>query len=151
MWVNTLFFNKVLESKLRDKWHTQALKKLYGKDIIFCDPDNGLEAKSTKPTSKNGNKYTTYQEVADYYKNGSSVIIYNHRDRKAETEYIKRFLKFRDIKETANAKMLYMRASRLSVRDYLFIIHERHFSALENTIDNFLATEWCHFLKKYTL
>lgn len=151
LWVNTLFFDKILESKNRAVWHNQALKFLYGKDIIFCDPDNGLEVKSTKPTSKNGNKYTTYQEAADYYRSGSSVIVYNHRDRKTETEYIKRFLKFRDIKETANAKMLYLRASRFSVRDYLFIVHEKHFSCLEKAIDDFLATEWCRYLKKCTL
>ena len=151
LWVNTLFFDNILESKNRGVWHNQALKKLYGKTIIFCDPDNGLEVKSTKPTSKNGNKYITYQEAVDYYKHGSSVIIYNHRDRKPETDYIKRFLKFRDIKETANAKMLYLRAARFSVRDYFFIVHKRHFPDLENAIDNFLATEWSYYLKKYNL
>ena len=143
--------DKILESKLRDKWHNQALKKLCCKDIIFCDPDNGLEVKSTKPTSKNGNKYITYQEAADYYKNGSSIIIYNHRDRKPETEYVKRFLKFREIKETVDAKMFYLRASRFSVRDYLFIIHGRHFSDLKNALNKFLTTERSNYLTKYSI
>lgn len=151
LWTNTLFYDPILESKLRDKWHNKAIKKLNGKDIIFCDPDNGLEVKSTRPTSKNGNKYTTYWEVTDYYKSGSSVIIYNHRDRKPESEYIKRFLKFRELKETANAKMLYLRASRFSVRDYLFLIHKKHSSALESAIDKFLNTEWHYYLTKHSL
>ena len=148
---NALFWNKILEGKERNKWHFEALKKLCKQDIVFLDPDNGLEVKSTKPTSKNGNKYTTYQEVADYYKNGSSVIVYNHRDRKPENEYIKRLTKFKYIPETANAKLFYLRAFRYSVRDYLFIVHERHFSCLETAIDDFLATEWCRYLKKCTL
>ena len=63
---NTLFWNKILEGKSRDKWHLEALKKLGKQDVIFLDPDNGLEVKSTNPYSKNGNKYTTYKEVADY-------------------------------------------------------------------------------------
>ena len=151
LWENTLFFDKILESKLRDKWHNQALKKLCCKDIIFCDPDNGLEVKNTKPTSKNGNKYITYQEAADYYKNGSSIIIYNHRDRKPETEYVKRFLKFREIKETVDAKMFYLRASRFFVRDYLFIIRGRHFSDLKNALNKFLTTEWSNYLTKYSI
>lgn len=148
---NALFWNKMLESQNRDKWHSEALKKLQKQDVIFLDPDNGLEVKSTKPYSKNGNKYTTYQEVADYYEKGSTVIIYNHRDRKPEREYLKRFYRFKDMEKTKNAKMFYLRASRYSVRDYLFLVQERHFSDLERAIDNFLATEWCRYLKKYLL
>ena len=95
---NTLFWNKMLESKSRDKWHLKALKKLSKQDVIFLDPDNGLEVKSTNPYSKNGNKYATYQEAADYYAQGSTVIIYNHRDRKPENEYLKRFYRFKGFK-----------------------------------------------------
>ena len=148
---NTLFWNKILEGKSRDKWHLEALKKLGKQDVIFLDPDNGLEVKSTNPYSKNGNKYTTYKEAADYYVQGATVIIYNHRDRKPENEYLKRFYRFKDMEETKKAKMFYLRASRYSVRDYLFLAQERHFSGLEKAIDNFLATEWCRYLKKYLL
>lgn len=148
---NTLFWNKMLEAKSRDKWHLEALKKLGKQDVIFLDPDNGLEVKSTNPYSKNGNKYTTYKEAADYYIQGATVIIYNHRDRKSESEYLKRFYQFKNMKETKNAKMFYLRASRYSVRDYLFLVQKRHFSGLERAIDNFLATEWCRYLKKYLL
>ncbi len=138
---NALFWNKMLDAKSRDKWHSEALKKLQKQDVIFLDPDNGLEVKSTKPSSKNGNKYTTYKEAAaDYYAKGSTVIIYNHRDRKPESEYLKRFYRFKDMEETKNAKMFYLRASRYSVRDYLFLVQERHFPDLEKAIDNFLAS-----------
>ena len=146
-----LFWNKLLEAQKRDEWHFKALKKLSKQDIIFLDPDNGLEVKSTKPYSKNGNKYTTYQEAADYYAQGATVIIYNHRDRKPENKYLKRFYRFKDMEETKNTKMFYLRASRYSVRDYLFLVQERHFSDLEMAIDDFLATEWCRYLKKYFL
>ena len=49
---NTLFWNKMLESKSRDKWHLKALKKLSKQDVIFLDPDNGLEVKSTTRIQK---------------------------------------------------------------------------------------------------
>lgn len=148
---NALFWNKMLEAQNRDKWHLEALKKLHNQDVIFLDPDNGLEVKSTNPYSKNGNKYTTYKEAADYYVQGATVIIYNHRDRKPEEDYLKRFYQFKEMEETKNAKMFYLRASRYSVRDYLFLVQERHFSDLERALDNFLAIEWCRYLKKYLL
>lgn len=148
---NALFWNKILEAETRDEWHLEALKELGNQDVIFLDPDNGLEVKSAKPYSKNGNKYTTYKETADYYAKGATVIIYNHRDRKPEEDYLKRFYRFKDMEETQNSRMFYLRASRYSVRDYLFLVQERHFSDLERAIDSFLATEWCLYLKKYLL
>lgn len=151
LFANALFWNKLLEAKSRDKWHSASLKKLHKQDVIFLDPDNGLEVKSIKPYSKHGNKYTTYKEAADYYAQGSTIIIYNHRDRKPESEYLKRFYKFENMEETKSAKTFYLRASKYSVRDYLFLIQERHFSILERAIDTFLATGWRLYLKKYPL
>lgn len=141
----------MLEVKSRDKWHSASLKRLHKQDVIFLDPDNGLEVKSKKLHSKHGNKYTTYKEAADYYAQGSTVIIYNHRDRKPESEYLKRFHQFENMEKTKNAKMFYLRDSRYSVRDYLFLTQERHFSVLEGAIDLFLSTGWRLYLKKYTL
>lgn len=151
LFANALFWNKTLEARSRDKWHSAALRKLSKKDVIFLDPDNGLEVKSIKPYSNHGNKYTTYKEAADYYARGSTVIIYNHRDRKPESEYLKRFYQFKNMEETKNATMFYLRASRYSVRDYLFLVQEKHFSDLQRVVDLFLATGWCRYLTKYSL
>lgn len=148
---NALFWNKILEAKSRNKWHSASLKQLHKQDVIFLDPDNGLEVKSTQPYSKHGNKYTTYTEAANYYAQGSTVIIYNHRNRKPESEYLEKFYKFENMEETKSAKMFYLRASRYSVRDYLFLVQERHLSVLERAIDLFLATGWHRYLKKHTL
>lgn len=148
---NTLFCNKMLEAKNRDEWHLEALKNLGHQEVVFLDPDNGLEVKSTKPGSKNGNKYATYKEAADYYASGATIIIYNHRDRKPENTYLERFFRFKGMEETKSAKMFYLRASRYSVRDYLFLVQERHLPHLEGSVDSFLNTEWRRYLKKYAL
>ena len=54
-----------------------------------------------------------------------------------------------EIEETADAKMFYLRATKFSVRDYLFVVHEQHFPELEKVIDEFLNTEWHIYLTKY--
>ncbi|KTE90622.1 hypothetical protein AT727_08515 [Desulfitobacterium hafniense] len=66
---NAIYYNKVLDfsncsdkGHFRDMWHKQAVALLKSQDIIFLDPDNGLEVSSYKPYSINGNKFTTYQE-----------------------------------------------------------------------------------------
>ena len=59
---------------------------------------------------------------------------------------LKEYAKFLEIKNISIDD-----ADHYSVRDYLFLVQERHFSDLERAIDNFLATEWCRYLKKYLL
>ena len=50
--------------------------------VIFLDPDNGLEVKSTG--DGNGDRYVTYDDVASVYSrmgNGSILVIYQHLPR----------------------------------------------------------------------
>ena len=149
----TVFYNRMLDFSdfsdkkvFRNQWHNEALAVLQPQDVIFLDPDNGLEVKSCTPHSLNGNRYATYQEAADYFRSGASVIIYNHRDRSPEDKYLERFLRFKDIAETENADFFYVRASRFSVRDYLFIAQNKHTLRLKASIDAMLKTGWNKYL-----
>lgn len=57
----------------------EYFRKLKGCDgnLIFLDADNGLEVASM--TEKKKPQYILYQEVADLYSAGKSVLIYQHR------------------------------------------------------------------------
>ena len=46
------------------------------RDLVFFDPDNGLEVKSAK--GRRRSKYVLLDEVADHYGAGRSVLIYQH-------------------------------------------------------------------------
>jgi hypothetical protein len=150
---NTVYFNDLLDfsnypdkKQFRDAWHKKALSALGHQQIVFLDPDNGLEVKSAKPYSMNGNKYATYQEVADYFIGGASVIVYNHRDRTSEAQYIERLTRFRQIEGTSSAYIFCLRASRFSVRDYLFITQAAHIGRLKESIGKMLCTGWEKYL-----
>ena len=150
---NAVYFNELLDfsnrhdkRQFRDAWHKQALSDLRHQEIVFLDPDNGLEVKSSKPYSSNGNKYTTYQEIVDYFENGASVIVYNHKDRSPQSIYIKRLTRFRNIEGTSLADVFCLKASRFSVRDYLFITQSKHTRQLKETIDKMLCTGWRKYL-----
>ena len=71
----------------REEWHKKALDLLNDLDIVFVDPDNGMLVKSVGKKSVKSVKYTFYEEVRDYVRRGQSVLIYNHRSRKQETQY----------------------------------------------------------------
>ena len=65
----------------------KKITKLVDCDIVFLDPDNGLNVKSVKPGSPKSPKYVWLHEASDYIASGKSVIFYNHRPRKKAEAY----------------------------------------------------------------
>lgn len=124
----------------RKRWFSESMRYLKDCDIVFLDPDNGLEVKSVPATSQNSNKYVLYDEAKKISDAGKSIIIYNHRDRSEENEYRKRIKKLRDIIQPK--KITVIRFKRYSVRDYIFVIQDQHEAAITNCLQNFLESEW---------
>jgi hypothetical protein len=72
--------------RLRDKWFAAAVEKAKKADLIFLDPDNGLEIKSRGPYSKKGTKYATVEEVKVFLAEEKSVVLYQHRNHSGNIE-----------------------------------------------------------------
>lgn len=135
--------NQASERKaIRIRWDESARKRLKDCDIVFLDPDNGLEINSTKPYDMAGNKYVTYEEAAQYYAAGKSVLIYNHRDRSTEEKYIKRFRRFCNMHDTEDAHLLCLTFRRVSVRDYVLLSQMEHLNRLKPAMDNVFGSSW---------
>lgn len=58
-------------------------------EVVFFDPDNGLEIKSKERGHKNSSKYLFYDEVEQTWSSGRSVLIYQHFPRVDRDEYTK--------------------------------------------------------------
>ena len=63
----------------RDSFHSRCMAAFADRDLIFFDPDNGLEVRSAKGRKRS--KYVLLDEVADHYGAGRSVLIYQHLGR----------------------------------------------------------------------
>ena len=70
----------------RIRWSSKALEATLGCDVIFVDPDNGLEVKSVKSHQKTGPKYTFFEELVPFVKRGQSLVIYHHLCRSGPAE-----------------------------------------------------------------
>jgi len=57
-----------------------------GCDLIFVDPDNGLEVRSVKAHQKTGPKYTFFEELIPFVERGQSLVIYHHLCRSGPAE-----------------------------------------------------------------
>lgn len=72
------------------------------------------------------------------------MIIYNHRDRKPESEYARKITdSLGQISSPEGIKVL--RFKRVSVRDFIFLIQKEHRDLIDQTID-YLTSEPCDFL-----
>ena len=81
--------NLIPDDKItRNEIISSAFKSFAGCDLIFFDPDNGLEVKSRPLGRKDSNKYLYYSETTDAFNRGHSLLIYQHFPRINRTEYI---------------------------------------------------------------
>lgn len=125
----------------REMWHAKALAELSGVDLVFVDPDNGLLVPSADGKRKE-NKYVTPKELADYYKQGSSVVYYQHKARVSDPVYTERHKKLIASAGFEGASGLGLRFCRTSLRYYFFIMQPKHKAAIINAVNEMLVTAW---------
>ncbi|MDA0525450.1 hypothetical protein [Methanococcoides alaskense] len=142
---NTLFYsneiplceNYVNRKSKRKHWFDQSLSSLNEADVVYVDPDNGIQTKSVKKTHKDSIKYVFKDEIQKYYLEGKSVIIYNHRNMAPEEVYLNKFRELANLfSEEADLRVL--KFSRYSVRDYVFLIQQKHKHIINKTIDQLI-------------
>ena len=74
---------KYKEFYLEYKYETEAFNKLKKQDIIFFDPDNGIEMPSKKISERY--KYISYRTITKYWNNNNTLIIFQHKDHQKDT------------------------------------------------------------------
>ena len=74
------FFNKLTPDRrdARIQFHMQCLEHLKHVDLVFFDPDNGIEIKSRPVGRRHSNKYVFLNELQAHWTAGKSLLIYQH-------------------------------------------------------------------------
>jgi hypothetical protein len=72
----------------REKYFVQLSRTAQGSDLIFFDPDNGIEVKSKSKGKKDSSKYLYWDEIERFWKLGYSLLIYQHFPRVNRLDYI---------------------------------------------------------------
>jgi len=73
----------------RREYFQSAMQCVSGRDLLFFDPDNGLEVKSI-PAGKRGScKYLYCAELAAAWRAGHSVLVYQHFPRVNRRRYLR--------------------------------------------------------------
>ena len=64
------------------------MRQATGHELVFFDPDNGLEVDSCRAGTRNSPKYLLWRELTDTYLAGHSVLVYQHFPRRNRQQYI---------------------------------------------------------------
>jgi len=87
---NAVYYDSILfnNSIKRKEYFEKFYYKSQDCDLIFFDPDNGFEVKSSHPGTKNSNKYLYWEELSDFYKMDKSLLVYQHFPRIERSKYL---------------------------------------------------------------
>ena len=138
IWGNTAFFGERVNIKDRTSWFDRSVKKLSGKDLIFCDPDNGIPGRKSK-TAKDSDKYIFREEIEKYYKKGKNIVYYCQRARRTEEKWKETLYEMRSL---PNAKIIPLIFHKGTQRAYIFVVHKQDAEKYENLISSFTSTNW---------
>ena len=76
----------------RNEWFDTLLDGARDADLVFLDPDNGLEVKSRPYGCVQSSKYLYWREVDALWSAGKSLLIYQHFIREKRSEFTPRML-----------------------------------------------------------
>ena len=132
---------KAKRISFRQEWHKRALRYLDGLDIVFVDPDNGLLVPSAKETCRD-NKYVTPEELEGYYRQGATVIYYQHKARRKDPYYMDQHTKLMHSGCFPGVTGLGLKFRPVSQRYYFFLIQPEHYAMVRAVVDEMLASPW---------
>ena len=88
------FHSKLLTASgdKRATYFDEMGEQLAGCDLIFFDPDNGVEVKSIAKGRRNSEKYIYWDEIVKTFQAGHSILLYQHFRREERTAFIQRIV-----------------------------------------------------------
>lgn len=138
---------KAMRLECRKNWLQEALDVTTNCDVIFFDPDNGLEVNSVKRHQNKGSKYVYLDEIEPFLKRGQSIIIYHHLCRNGTAEDQINY-RLKQVMEHVQLNPIpwAILNRRYTLRIFIVIPTPEHQLTLLQRTENFLKTRWSqHF------
>jgi hypothetical protein len=112
-------------------------------DVVFVDPDNGLETGVDRYNLK-GPKFVYYDDLIPLAASGKSLIIYQHACRKGcfDDQIRGRLAELRKRFGTNDSKYAALRFRRISPRAFLIVAAQAHRSLISSWVSAFVNGRW---------
>ena len=139
--------NKERRIILRRRWLQRAIEITKECNVLFVDPDNGLEIKSCPNLNqKKSGKYIYYSEIKELFKGKEVLVIYHHLNRHKnhgshEQQIRNRAVDLYKLLPPQNS-VFAIRFKRYSQRAYFIICSSESKNIIRNKLKKFLNTPW---------
>jgi len=124
--------------KHRQNWLNGALEATKNCELIFFDPDNGLEVKSTAIHHDKGAKFTFYRELIPFWERGQSLVVYQHKNlhEKATVQIQNRVNEIQDnLRASVPVQSIYF--SSYGGRIFFVVMQKKHQNLLSEELSKF--------------
>jgi len=84
------YFDRILKDHrlARAEYFEAARQLLRNSELLFVDPDNGIEIPSTKLGTSGSSKYVYWTELQAIYSDGQSILVYQHFPRVVRERFV---------------------------------------------------------------
>lgn len=127
------FISNYIEDTTTREYILESLCSDTESDIIFFDPDNGIEVASTN--KKNLHKYVMWNEIISTYNSGKSVLVYQHFSRVNREVFIK--LKKWELSQKTGGDVI---AVQVKHSVYFFVLRKEHEKKVEKALKEYINT-----------
>ena len=75
-----LYHNDMLPQEVRERaaYMVECRAKFADADLVFFDPDNGIETSSVRKSHAKARKYTFLDEISAFYDGSKALLVYQH-------------------------------------------------------------------------
>lgn len=131
----------------RDRWSRACFAATQKCELVFFDPDNGLEARSVPKHHPNAGKYIYWDELAPFWQRGQTLLVYHHLNRTMPGSRQVRVLQDAIQTRFHRAAAMPLVFRRGSSRVYWLIYHQSNLGAeIHRRACDFLSGRWAsHF------
>jgi hypothetical protein len=149
----TIFFEQPLVGELgsrasrreefRRAWFIRARAAAAPADIVFLDPDNGVEVRSVPKRAPKAGKYVFWDEISALWDGGHSLLIYHHLNRtvtvSVQTKALARCFSERLSGPPLLMPLLFRRGS---CRHFWILGQTNHVARLKSAVETMLGSGW---------
>jgi len=121
----------------REAWRADLLRAASRVDLVFFDPDNGIEVPSRPVGRKGSSKYVTWDEIEGLWGEGCSVLIYQHFRRESRQAFAERIV--RELRSHTGAR--FVEAFRTPHVLFLLAAQDRHVPWFEDALPR-ISERW---------
>jgi hypothetical protein len=135
---NCIFYDETVPETddSRRVWTAGVLEKFSKVDLVFFDPDNGIEVRSTPRGRKGSNKFVYWVELETMWSRCCSLLVFQHFPRQNRVQYIAR-LRNEVSKRLVGAEIVPIITSNVV---YILAYQPQHKTKAQQAVDLILMT-----------